>query len=87
MSGFRDDLARFIREADADNELSPYELATQIVGFLRGSGAVSDEGLENAIEDFAHEANRGAGYRHPKPMGAAALAAAIADEFHLDEER
>ncbi len=86
MADFRNDFANFIRKADAGYELSPHQLATAIVGFLREQGAVSDEATENAIEDFAYEVNRGAGYRQPKPYGSFGLADLIVTKFQLTKE-
>ena len=85
MTNIRSELSQFIRKVDCSNELSPAQLGAEIAAFLRARGVVADEATENAVEDFAEEANRGAGYRHPKPMGAAALADAIVDRFGLEE--
>ncbi len=83
MTDVRSDIAAHIRKVDDGYELSPYQLAQQIGWFLQ-----EDRGLVTAmqvfkIEDFAYEQNRGAGYRHPKPMTAEALADAIVDRFNL----
>ncbi|AEV86893.1 hypothetical protein ACWT_5875 [Actinoplanes sp. SE50] len=84
MTTLRDDLAVLIREADKDNELSPYQLASSISEFLLDRGLVTPV-QAHAVSDFAEEQNRGAGYRHPKPVGPEALAAVIVDRFNLEE--
>lgn len=85
MTNLRNDLAAHIRYVDGDNELSPYQLGSAIADFLTDRGLVTPI-VAGHVEDFAEQQNRGAGYRHPKPMGADALAAAIVDRFNLDEE-
>lgn len=84
-ANLRNDIAARIRQVDGDNELSPYQLGSAIADFLTDRGLVTPI-VAGQVEDFAEQQNRGAGYRHPKPMGAAALADAIVDHFHLDGE-
>lgn len=76
-------LAQHIRRVDAGNQLSPYQLAAEIAGYLRQRGAV-DEAAESAVETYVERANAGTGYLHPKPLTGAALADAIVDHFHLE---
>lgn len=80
-----DDLAAFIREVDADNQLGPAQVSAAVVRFLCDRGVVADEATGNGIDDFAYNINRGAGYMQPKPLSPEALAAAVVAEFQLEE--
>lgn len=86
MTNIRNDIAEYIRLVDGNNQLGPAQLSASIAAHLRQQGLV-DEATENAIDDFAYEANRGgSGYLQPKRLGAGALADAIVDHFGLDKE-
>jgi hypothetical protein len=86
VADIRNAIAAHIRAVDGNNQLGPYELATSIGQFLHEQGVVGDVAVKHAVEDFAYEANRGAsGYLQPKRLGAEALADAIVDHFHLEE--
>jgi hypothetical protein len=80
----RADLAEFIRHVDADNELGPHQLAVKVAVFLSDRVERGGERFEIAVTDYAEELNRGAGYRHPKPLTAEALADAVIDRFRLE---
>ncbi|MFI5938062.1 hypothetical protein [Actinoplanes sp. NPDC051494] len=87
MSSLRDDLAAYIRKVDEGYELSPYQLAELVAVFLHEERDLVSGGLADQIQDFAYEQNRGAGYRHPKPLTSDALAADVVDRFGLDKDQ
>jgi hypothetical protein len=80
------DIAAFIRAADDGYELSPYQLAYAVADFLLHRELITPM-VADAVEDFAEQANRGAGHRQPKPLTAEQLAAAVVAQFDLDDER